>query len=148
LAGHAIMFISLQTARTEVRHNPGLRRLLFGYNTVLTSELLFLLLAAANVFAYTKLPNLIDSTETGIYKLSDRSIQLLRALDKPTHIYLLMSSEEDGYEELNTLLTIAQEYSPRLSVETLSPGLNSGRIRELMRDYPQIESRGVLIVYG
>src|SRR5439155_17304991 len=109
--GLAVMFISLQSARTEVRHSPGLRRLLYGYNTVLASVLLFLLLAVANVLAYTKLPNLVDSTETGVYRLSDRSIQILRSLDKPTHIYLLMTADGDGYDEMSTLLSNAQEYA-------------------------------------
>jgi hypothetical protein len=148
LAGLAVMFISLQAARTEVRQSPGLRRLVYGYNTVLAGVLLFLLLAVANVLAYTKLPSLIDSTESGVYKLSDRSIQILRGLDRPVHIFLLMSAEDRGYDELNTLLSNAQEYAPQLHVETLSPGLNTGRIRELVKEYSQVESAGLLIVYG
>jgi hypothetical protein len=148
LAGLAVMFVSLQAVRTEERSSAGLRRLLYGYNTVLAGVLLFLILAAANVLAYTKLPNLIDSTETGVYKLNDRSTQILRGLDKPTHVYLLMSAENAGYDEMTTLLSNAQEYAPRLFVETLSPGRDTARIRELVKEYPQVESAGVLIVYG
>jgi hypothetical protein len=148
LAGLAVMFVSLQAVRTEERSSAGLRRLLYGYNTVLAGVLLFLILAAANVLAYTKLPNLIDSTESGVYKLSDRSIQILRGLDKPTQVYLLMSAQDSsGYDEMTTLLSNAQEYAPRLHVETISPR-DTARLRELAKDYPQIEPSGVLVVYG
>lgn len=148
VAGLAIMFLSLSSARTEERSSPVLRRLIYGYNTVLTGILLFLILAIVNVLAYLRLPAMVDSTEAGIFKLSDRSKQILRSLEKPTTVYLIMASDAYAYDEMRTLLANAQDFAPELRVETLSPGREGSRIRELQKQYPDISSEGVLVVYG
>ena len=146
--GLAIMFLSLTTARSEERSSPVLRRLIYGYNAVLTGILLFLILAIVNVLAYLKLPAMLDSTEAGLFQLSDRSKQILRSLEKPTKVYLIMASDSYAYDEMRTLLANMQDYSPYLTVESLSPGLNAGRIRDLQKQYPDLSSEGVLVVYG
>lgn len=148
IVGLAIMFLSLNSARSEERSSPVLRRLIYGYNTVLTGILLFLILAIVNVVAYMKLPAMVDSTEAGLFKLSDRSKQILRSLDKPTTVYLIMASDANAYDEMRTLLANSQDFAPQLRVESLSPGLNPGRIRELQKQFPDITSEGVLVVYG
>ncbi len=151
IAGLALMFAALQSARSEERQSAVIRRLIYGYNTVLTGILVFLILVVVNVLAYAKLPSVLDSTESGAATLGDRSVQILKALDKPTTVYLLMPTDDRIYEDLRTLLSRAQDYAPRLKVETLSTGLNAARIRELVKQFPQvgsISSEGVLIVYG
>lgn len=148
VAGLAVMFLSLSSARSEERSSPVLRRLIYGYNAILTGILLFLILAIVNVLAYMKLPAMVDSTEAGLFKLSDRSKQILQSLDKPTTVYLIMASDGIAFDEMRTLLANAQDFAPYLRVESLSPGLNAGRIRELQKQYPDISSEGVLVVYG
>jgi hypothetical protein len=148
VAGLALMFVSLASARTEERTSPVLRRLIYGYNAVLTGILLFLILAVINVLAYLKLPAMVDSTETGMFKLNDRSKQILRALDKPTTAYMIMPTSSYVYDEMRTLLANAQEYAPRLKVETYSTNISAGQIRDLTKQYPEVVSDGVLIVYG
>jgi hypothetical protein len=53
--GLAVMLLALQLARSQERINPGMRRLLYGYNAALTSLLLLTILAHLNVFAYLPL---------------------------------------------------------------------------------------------
>src|SRR5437870_447568 len=50
--GLAIMFSGLQIGRSEERTNPGMRRLLYGYNAVLSCLLVLTILAHLNVFVY------------------------------------------------------------------------------------------------
>lgn len=148
VTGLAIMFLSLTSARSEERSSPVLRRLMYGYNAVLSGILLFLILVVINTLAFVKLPAMVDSTESGIFKLSDRSKQILRGLDQPTTVYLLMTTRSYAYDEMKTLLANAQEYAPRLRVETYSPSTGADFIRDLQKQYPEIVSDGVLIVYG
>jgi hypothetical protein len=148
VAGLAIMFLTLASARSEERSSPVLRRLIYGYNAVLSGILLFLILVVVNTLAFVKLPAMVDSTESGIFKLSDRSKQVLRALEQPTTVYLIMPTDSYAYDEMKTLLANAQEFAPRLKVETLSTGLSAGRIRDLAKQYPELVSDGVLIVHG
>jgi hypothetical protein len=148
VAGLAIMFLTLASARSEERSSPVLRRLIYGYNAVLSGILLFLILVVVNTLAFVKLPAMVDSTESGIFKLSDRSKQVLRGLEQPTTVYLIMPTDSYAYDEMKTLLANAQEFAPRLKVETLSTGLSAGRIRDLAKQYPELVSDGVLIVQG
>src|SRR5262249_45007827 len=66
LAGLAIMFASLLLARTEERSKPLLRRLLYGFNAVLTGLLLLALLVVLNILAYIYLPTASDWTSSGL----------------------------------------------------------------------------------
>src|SRR5207249_7648400 len=50
--GLALMFASLQLARADERSSPGLRRLLYGYNAVLTGRLVLAILVVLNVSTY------------------------------------------------------------------------------------------------
>ena len=59
-----------------------------------------------------------------------------------------MPTDSYAYDEMKTLLANAQEFAPRLKVETLSTGLSAGRIRDLAKQYPELVSDGVLIVHG
>ena len=83
-----------------------------------------------------------------MFKISDRLKQILRGLDKPTSVYLLMSTTSDAYDEMRTIAWNAQEYAPKLRVETFSTGISAAQIRELQKEHPEITSDGVLVVYG
>ena len=65
------MFPPIQPARAEERNNPTLRRLVYGSNFGLTVLLLFVVLVIANVVVALRVPNKLDTTETGFYSLSD-----------------------------------------------------------------------------
>jgi hypothetical protein len=148
VAGLGVMFASLQVARSEERKSLFLRRLVYGYNAVLTGILVLLILVVVNVLVYLKLPGVIDCTQSNIFSLSDRSARILEGLNKPAKVYLLMSTDDRIYDEMRTLLSNAQDHDPKLQVEQLSPTLSTPAIKELVKKYPQIDSEGVLIVYG
>src|SRR5579871_1076552 len=114
VAGLGVMFASLQVARSEERKSLFLRRLVYGYNAVLTGILVLLILVVINVLVYLKLPGVIDCTQSNIFSLSDRSIHILEGLNKPAKVYLLMSTDDRIYDEMRTLLSNAQEHDPKL----------------------------------
>src|SRR5437868_2536046 len=76
LAGLAIMFVSLQVVRSEERTSAVLRRLVYGYNAVLTGVLLLLILTVVNVLVTLKFTGVIDATESGKFSLDDRTTKL------------------------------------------------------------------------
>src|SRR5262249_41531898 len=65
--GLAVMFLSLQLGRTQERTNIVVRRLLYGYNSVLTGLLLLSILGLCNVLAYGFFPHKEDAETRSIY---------------------------------------------------------------------------------
>src|SRR5437016_1615477 len=65
--GLAIMFVSLMPLRSVERSNAALRRLLYGYNAVLTGLLLLAILLVGNVLIYNYVTPSFDWTQSGIY---------------------------------------------------------------------------------
>lgn len=149
VGGLAIMFLSLLPARAVERSNVVLRRLLYGYNAVLTGLLVLAILMVINVLVYNYCPASFDWTESGIYTLSDRSKNILRALDKPTKIYVVWpASSEVSLQEIKTLLNNCRAVNDKLQVEYVSPDLDISRIRKLAQDYQFSERQVLIVVYG
>src|SRR5205085_2492238 len=86
LGGLALMFVSVQLGRAEERSNPMLRRLVYGYNAVLTGVLVLAILVVANVLVSVHFSTPYDWTSQSIYSLSSRSENLLENLQKPTKV--------------------------------------------------------------
>ena len=133
--GLGLMFISLQGARTEERTNPFLRRLVYGNNAVLMGLLLFTILGIGNALLLYAFQKPIDFTTSNIYSLSERFQNILRGLNKPTKIYIIMPDREPLYDEVQTLLTNCRDVNPRIEVETLSPDKSLHRIEEMVQRY-------------
>jgi ABC-type uncharacterized transport system len=148
ISGLALMFASLQLARTEERSNPTLRRLLYGYNAVLSGVLLLVILIVLNVFVYLRLPANVDFTAGSLYTLSTRSQNILKGLEKPTKIYALFTGGDAIGTDVKTLLANCREVNDRIQVESLSPDLEVDKVQELVHRYPFVDREGILIVYG
>ncbi len=147
--GLAIMFVGLQLGRTEERSRPFFRRLLYGYNTVLTTLLLMAILIVINVLVYVNFATAIDFTASNLYSLSSRSKAILKeGLEKPTKIYVLMVVGSTLQQEMQTLLTNCREVNDKIEVKYLSPDLDEDQVRELERKYSFTGREGVLVVYG
>jgi hypothetical protein len=146
--GLAIMFLSLQLARTRERASATLRRLLYGYNAVLMGVLLAAVLLVANVMVSAAAPKVMDFTSSGMYSLSSRSKSVLEEIKKPTHIYVIMNRGTLDFNEVMTLLDNCRAVNDRIDVVPVSP--DSARAEELARQYPDAGlARGsLLIVYG
>jgi hypothetical protein len=159
LGGLAIIFLSLQLGRTEERTNPVIRRLLYGYNAVLTGLLLLSILGFCNVLAYAYFPRKDDPETrsiyssdwsfTSIYNLSSRSVGILEGLKKPTKIYAILPHDRvRTLSRFQGLMDNCRAISPMIQVEYLSPDLDREKISQLAEKYKFTDPMGVLVVYG
>src|SRR5262245_9796216 len=140
LGGLAVIFAALQPARAYERTDPTLRRMLYGYNAFLAGALLFLCLVVVNLLAHTKLPSFLDSTKNRDFSLSDEAVKVIRGLDQPTKVVMLVvSTMDEGAYQLRSLMSAVKDVNPRqISVEEVPFTLNPGRARELERAYSSL----------
>jgi hypothetical protein len=152
--GLALMFVSLQLARTDERSSPGLRRLLYGYNAVLTGLLVLAILTVLNVLTYVPLPawgsffsKPSDWTASSIYTLSPASKNLLSSIDQPLRIYVLLTKRDPFYNEVENLMGNCRAVNRQLEVDYVPPDSRRATASELIRKYALTESMGILVVY-
>jgi hypothetical protein len=159
LLGLAILFGSLLLARADVRISAVLRRLLYGYNAILTGLLLLAVLVVINVTVYAYYPYTFEWTQTrGLYSLSDKSKNTLDGLKEPTTVYVMLSPGSPNYRDTRVLLQNVQAFTSRVQVEYLSPDLQIEAFRKLKERFPKLAEekqpfdefggRGLLVVYG
>ncbi len=147
--GLAFMFFSLLLARVEEADHPTLRRLLYGYNAVLSGLLLLVILVVVNILAYRFLPPSSDWTEAGIFTLSTQSENVLKGVDQPVKIYVIIEDRGTRFSaEMRDLLDNARSYTDKLSVEYLVRDQNVEEVDRLSRQYNLPDAIGALIVYG
>ena len=149
IGGLALMFLSLQFARTEERENALLRRLLYGYNAGLAGLLLLEILLVLNILTTAFLPASDDWTTRSIYTLSSKSENILKGLDKPTRVYVILPRQRYFLSrDMKALMENCRAVNNRIQVEYLSPDLDRERVAELAQKYQFSERDGVLVVYG
>lgn len=150
--GGGLMMLSIQPARAEERNNSTIRRLVYGSNFGLTILILFVVLVIANAVVAMRLPNKLDTTNTGFYTLSDQTKQLLEGLDTPIHAYAIFQEGADPVtDDTKRLLNSARDANPsKFQVRFLSPALNKDEINKLKTQYPlaEMSREGVLLVAG
>src|SRR5947209_5091657 len=152
--GLALMFASLQLARADERSSPGLRRLLYGYNAVLTGLLVLAILIVLNVSTYISVvpawgsffakPS--DWTASSLFTLSPASKNLLSSIDQPIQIYVLLTQSDPFRSEVENLMSNFRAANRQIEVEYVSP--ESRRAAELMKKYELPDILGILVVYG
>ncbi|MCI0464891.1 MAG: GldG family protein [Gemmataceae bacterium] len=168
LLGLVILFGSLLLARADIRESAFMRRLLYGYNAVLTGVLLLVTLVILNVVVYVTYPLTFEwSKARGLHSLSSSSKNLLQSLRDPVRVYVLMSPGEGFvYAETQSLLDNVTAYTRQVQVEYVSPDRDPKRYTQLARQYEQVRQeatqlrdgrfiegadepgRGVLLVYN
>lgn len=149
LLGLATMFLCLQNARKHERDDAMLRRALYGYNAVLTGLLTLAMLVILNVFIHVWAPRYLDTTEGRFHTVSDLTKRFVADLEKPVHVYVVMSEREGPRDNTVTLLSQLREMNPRyFEYEEVSPVLNRGRLIELAKKFPQFSNFGVIVAYG
>ena len=168
--GLALMFASLQLARGAIRGNAVMRRLLFGYNTVLTGLLLFAVLFVVNVLAYLPIKPLtffdhpVDWTPGQIFTLSDTTEKLLKSLDKAPKVTVMMWRNLIFTQDVQRLVDNMKKVDPRLEYRLIYPDKNPEDFEtELLKyhirfddiflpyrdeDGQPIKAGGVLVEYG
>jgi hypothetical protein len=155
IGGLVLMFLGLLQARTFERVRPNLRRLLYGYNAVLSSLLLILIMILVNLLPYAGVwpfsyaNETIDWTRTGLHSLHEATINVVAGLKQPVKVYALGSSNDWIMKDMMDLLDRCRSVNPQyFSWEQLSRDRNLTDLRELMAKYKVPDSQGVLVVYG
>lgn len=154
IAGLLVTFFSLVAVRSEERNYPGLRRMIYGFNTVLTGLLVFAVLGATNVMAffYVQQGGLdpSDWTETQVYSVSQESRRILEGLDKPVKIYVLLSPGEALGADVRMLIANFKNASKQIIHDPEEDDINPDDILTVARlvgRYELSDRRGVLVVY-
>jgi hypothetical protein len=160
LIGLGLLFCSLLLGQVDIRSSAVMRRLLYGYNAVLTGLLLMAMLIVVNIFVAVVWPSNVAWTKTmGMQSLAPSSKRMLEGLKEPVKVYVLMTRYSGVYLEVRDLLDNCRDITNRIEIEYLSPDLDQDRYRKLANTYPQLKSqqggrnaeafgRGLLIVYG
>ncbi|MDY3554674.1 GldG family protein [Gemmata sp. JC717] len=151
VVGGALTFVAAQPARAEERNNARVRQFIYGSNFGLTVLMLFVVLVIVNVVVALRVPNKLDTTQTGMYTLSPQTKQLLEALEQPVQAYSIFQENDPVAEDLNRLLANCQDAARgKFRVTLLNPALNKAEIAKLRSDYPQAElsREGLLLVAG
>ncbi len=154
LGGLVLMFLGLIQARAFERTSPNLRRLLYGYNAILTTTLLILIVGLLNLlpyagvqpFSYANEP--MDWTRTGVHTLHPATKNVLAELKQPVKVYILGSSNDRATYEMENLVEKCRAVNPQMNWERLSRDRNPFAVAELMQKYQLPDSEGVLLVYG
>jgi hypothetical protein len=154
LGGLSLMFVTLQLGRSIERSNRAVRRLLYGFNAVLTGLLLLTVLGLLNVLCYVPwgpfrlMNSKWDWTASRIYSLSPATKNFLANLEKPVKVYVLINLSEPAGQDTETLLANCRAVTNKLSWESFSRDLNRKRLQELEAKYQLPDSFGLLVVYG
>ncbi|MDB5311083.1 MAG: ABC-type uncharacterized transport system [Gemmataceae bacterium] len=152
VGGAGLVFAAVQPARAEERNNLSIRRLVYGSNFGLTVLLLLVVLVVANVAIAMKVPNKLDTTETGFYTLSEGTKNFLGKLTEPVTLYVIMPDTGDRLtNDIRQFAYSTQEAGGgRVTAKFVSPVSGKGELQRLQDKYPRIgrDDEGVLITAG
>jgi hypothetical protein len=137
--GLAIMFASLLAVRSEERKSAGFRRLMYGYNTVLTALLLLMILGFANAIAYFQVTQVSDWTTGHVYTLSPQTVAFLKRLETPVKLYVTLR-EPNALHDTQTLIKNFKTHTNKIEEKFLDPSN-----RQDQRELIDIASRYELI---
>lgn len=149
IGGLMVTFGSLVTLKSEERRSPAIRRLLYGFNSVLVGFLLLGILVVANALVIWYGPaGASDWTASNIYSITAESKQLLKNLDKPVHIYVMLEYSQ-LYLDCKNLLDSCSNYTEQLQVTWLNPASTRdvNKFDELVKKYGHLVQMGMLVLY-
>jgi hypothetical protein len=151
--GLILAFISLLLT-SGLEHSSALaRRLLYGYNAVLSGVLLLFIFVLLNVLPYSgiwpfkALAQTSDWTSSSMYSLSEATKDRLSSLEKSVKVYVILSAGDPLNNSVDTLMQNCREVTNLISWESLSPQINMNAVIALEKKYP-ITSEGLLVLYG
>lgn len=152
VAGAGLVFLAVQPARAEERHNPFIRRLVYGSNLGLTVFLLLLVLVVGNVVVARQVPNKLDATQTGFYTLADSTKAFLAKLPEPATLYLILRDDGDRTtNDIRQFAYVARDASNgKLTVKFVSPVFDRKELARLQEKYPRVgrDDEGILVTAG
>ncbi|MCS7020971.1 MAG: GldG family protein [Gemmataceae bacterium] len=142
LLGGVTILLSIWPARSQERHDSRIRHLVYGANFGLTVLLLVVVLIVANVVIAREVPNILDTTATGFYTLSEPTRRLLEQLEQPVRAYVVIMSDptERSTNDIRQLLLAMQDASNgRFVVRFLSTAADRTELASLRDKYPQFQ---------
>jgi hypothetical protein len=147
--GLAIMFATVLLARTEEQSNPFMRRVLYGYNAIVSCLLVLMILAVINILAYLYIPKTSDWTASGLYTLSSEGQNTIKNLEKPVKIIHLTEGRDYAYNDVKILLENCRTLNPdKVSTEEILRNQQPSRVAELGRRYKLANNLGLLVISG
>jgi hypothetical protein len=155
VGGFGLMFASIQLGRGMERQNPRIRRLIYGFNTMLMCLLLLAVLAIPNILAYAEpfaryFSQPYDWTSSNVYTLSPAMQNLLSNLQEPVKVYVMLQSGTIIASDTKTLMENCRSQSANFTWEFLDPSAraNEERVDGFMRKYSLSDPEGLLIIRG
>jgi hypothetical protein len=157
LGGLGLMFVSLQLGRGMERTSQSMRRLIYGYNAVLTGLLLLAVLALPNVLSYAApfsgvMGATDDWTKSRVYTLQPATRTYLRELEAPVRVVLLLDPADPLYGEMNLLLDNVLAVTNKVSRDSVAvrrgPQGVDARLLHIMENYNIPNPYGVLVLVG
>jgi hypothetical protein len=152
--GLTLMFVSLLLARGAERSGTAMRRVLLGYNAVLSGVLLAVIIGVGNVLAYTDVGpfnafnRVFDWTSSGLYSLSDSTKNFLVSLQQPVKVYVLLPRSHPVSRDVETLLENCRSITNKITWTSVSRDLNQKTLEELAEKYQIPDALGMLVTYG
>ncbi|QEL15522.1 Gldg family protein [Limnoglobus roseus] len=147
LVGTGVAFLAAQPARQEERHNQTARRLVYGTSVVVTGLLLFGALVLVNGFVAVRLPNRLDTTQTGYYTISPATEQYVRDLTEKVTVYSFGNIQQSGQDETQALLTACQEVNPaNFIMRNVGRGTGPAELQKLRVKFPAVDFGNVAMI--
>lgn len=123
------------------------RRLLFGLNVAAGVLLAALLLLMVNYLGYRHYRRW-DFSRTGLYRLSDKTRQVLASITGEVRVVVFFQPSHDLYEDVRNLLKEYAYHSPLLNIEWVDPDRDLARTEELAGRYQVSEANVVVFDAG
>jgi hypothetical protein len=158
--GLGLMFVSLQLGRGMERTNQTMRRVIYGYNAVLTGLLLLAVLALPNVLSYAApfsrvMGRTDDWSQARVYTLQPDTQAYLEHLEAPVRVLVLLEDHNPRTGEMRILLNNFRAVTPKVSWEIISSDFSDRagpridpRLGEVQRRYNLPDPYGVVVVLG
>lgn len=153
IGGLILMFVSVQLVRGLERQHQTIRRIIYGYNVVLTTLLLVAVLTLPNILAYAEpfarfFGRPYDWTQSDIHTISSKTRNYLASLKEPVNVYVLLPGDNPIAQDTKTFLENCRGLKSDFTWELISPLHEPVKARELMEKYNFVDSRGLLLVVG
>jgi len=113
------------------------------FNRVLSLFLALVVVVLVNVIALTN-PVRIDLSSQQFYRLSERTIGLLKNLDQPVKVFVFFHKDDQLHDDVENLLEEFQHYSRNIEVEWIDPSRDRSRAKMLAKRYNFITSNVVV----
>jgi hypothetical protein len=141
ILGAGLIFLAIQPARAEERNNASIRKVVYGANFALTTLLLLVAIVVANVVFALKVPNRLDTTETGFYAISDSSKNLLSRLAEPVNAYAVLEGTGRRANDIRQLLLAFEDASAgKFKVKFLSEVHDKVELASLQKKHTRFET--------